>query len=133
MGGKSGNQSGAVAVEFALVLPLFLVLVIGVVEFGLIMYSKAVITNASREGARLGVTYSLPRKTAAEIETRVRDYLTPAGLNDATLTVTGAGGSTGSLLDVNVTYIYHFLVLPQLVTTLSGDLTLVGETVMRME
>jgi Flp pilus assembly protein TadG len=133
MGGKSGNQTGAVAVEFALVLPLFLVLVIGVVEFGLIMYSKTVITNASREGARLGITYTIPRKTTGEIETRVRDYLTPAGLNDATVTVTGAGGSAGSLLDVNVSYTYHFLVLPQLVTSLTGDLTLVGETVMRME
>ncbi len=128
-----GGQAGAVSVEFALVLPLFLVLVIGVMEFGLIMFTKVVITNASREGARLGVIYSVPRKTAGEIEAQVRNYLTPAGLDSATVTVTGAGGSAGSLLDVRVDYTYQFLVLPNLVTGLTGDHTLVGETVMRME
>ncbi len=43
-------------VEFAIVLPLLLILVFGVVEFGVMFYDKAVITNASREGARAGIT-----------------------------------------------------------------------------
>ena len=48
------NNKGASAVEFALVLPILIVLLFGIVEFGLLMYNKAVITNASREGARDG-------------------------------------------------------------------------------
>ncbi len=49
---------GAVAVEFALVAPLILVLLFGIVEFGVMMYNQAVITNAAREGARWGAVQS---------------------------------------------------------------------------
>lgn len=50
------NQKGAAAVEFAIVLPLFVIIVFGIIEFSLLFYAKAVITNASREGARLAVS-----------------------------------------------------------------------------
>ena len=52
---KTKRQSGQALVELALVLPLLLILAFGIVEFGLLMYNKAVITNASREGARVGI------------------------------------------------------------------------------
>jgi Flp pilus assembly protein TadG len=54
--GGRGEQ-GAAAVEFAIVLPLLLVILFGIVEFGLLLYDQAMITNASREGARSGVVY----------------------------------------------------------------------------
>ena len=43
-------------VEFAIVLLLLLILICGVIEFGVMFYDKAVITNASREGARAKIT-----------------------------------------------------------------------------
>jgi hypothetical protein len=46
---------GVAAVEFALVMPVLLFLFIGIVEFGIMLYDQAVITNAAREGARWGV------------------------------------------------------------------------------
>lgn len=46
------ESRGAAAVEFALLVPIFLVIVFGIVDFGLMFYSKTVITNAAREGAR---------------------------------------------------------------------------------
>ena len=52
------NQRGASAVEFALILPILICVLFGIVEFGLLMYDKAVITNASREGARAGIVFS---------------------------------------------------------------------------
>ena len=52
------GNNGASAVEFAVVLPL-LVLPFGIIEFSLALYDKAMITNASREGARAGI--GLPR------------------------------------------------------------------------
>ncbi len=121
------------AVEFALVLPLLLILVFGVLEFGLIMSAKGVITHASREGARLGVVYSIPRKTSAEISACVQAYLNSAGIDDAAITVTGAEGSSGSVLDVKVAYTYQFMVLPRLVESFTGELNLTAETVMRLE
>ena len=40
------------AVEFALILPIFLTLVFGVVEFGVLLTNKISLTNAARVGAR---------------------------------------------------------------------------------
>jgi len=49
------SDDGASAVEFAIVLPLLMLLLFGMIEFGLIIYNKQVITNASREGARYAI------------------------------------------------------------------------------
>ena len=54
---KIKKEEGASAIEFALVLPLLLVLVFGIIEFSILFYDKAMLTNASREGARVGIVY----------------------------------------------------------------------------
>ena len=54
------NQKGAALIEFAIVLPLLLLLVFGAIEFGLLFYNKQVITNASREGAGRHYPMELP-------------------------------------------------------------------------
>jgi Flp pilus assembly protein TadG len=43
-------------VEFALVFPLFILLLSGMVDFGMYLYSEMTVTNAVRDGARLGTT-----------------------------------------------------------------------------
>ena len=55
------NQKGAAAVEFAIILPLLLVLLFGIVEFSILFYNKAMITNASCEGARAGIVFAETR------------------------------------------------------------------------
>jgi Flp pilus assembly protein TadG len=133
MPSKPGEEGGA-GVEFALVGGLFLMVVFGILEFGLIWYSKGIIAHASREGARYGVTYSTPPKTAADIQTQVENYLRNMGFNNpVTVTITGAGGSTESPLSVKVDYAYTFLVLPAFVSNLGLTLNLSAETVMRLE
>ncbi|MGA9753981.1 MAG: TadE/TadG family type IV pilus assembly protein [Desulfobaccales bacterium] len=54
---KLRKDEGAAMVEFAIACSLLIMLVLGICEFGLIFYQKQVITNASREAARYGVTY----------------------------------------------------------------------------
>ena len=49
------TQSGAQLVEFAIILPLLITILFAVIEFGFMLYDQAIITNASREGARSGV------------------------------------------------------------------------------
>jgi Flp pilus assembly protein TadG len=128
------GQQGSSVVEFALISPIFLLLLFGILEFGLVMYSKGIITQAGREGARFGVVYSTPPKSAAQIQTQVQDYLTGAGFTGpVTITVTGAGGAKGAPLGVKVAYTYQYLVLPNFVTSLGGNLNLSTETVMLME
>ena len=50
-------QRGAAAVEFAIIAPLLFTIIFGIIEFSLLFYDKAVITNASREGARFGIVF----------------------------------------------------------------------------
>ena len=52
------SRRGQEVVEMALVLPLLLILVFGMVDFGLLVYDKAIVTNAAREGARAGVVFA---------------------------------------------------------------------------
>jgi Flp pilus assembly protein TadG len=51
------DQQGSYAVEFAIILPVFLLLVFGIVDFGHAWYMRHVMVNASREGARYGSRY----------------------------------------------------------------------------
>jgi Flp pilus assembly protein TadG len=131
---SSRKQQGASLVEFAVLAPVFVVLLFGLVEFGMSIYSKEVIGNASREGARFGVVYTTPRKTTTEIRTKVQDYLTKSGFTStATINVTGAGGASGSSLTVAVTYPYSFQVLPSFVSGLTGTINLTANSIMLME
>ncbi len=50
----SPDDEGAVLIEFAIVIGLFFLLVFGMVDFGLAINTKTQMTNAGREGARLG-------------------------------------------------------------------------------
>ena len=136
---RSNNQEGAGLVEFAILAPILVILLFGLLEFGLSLYNKEVLTSASREGARFGVVYSSPRKTTTEIQNKVQEYLTKSGFTDtATINVTGAGGASGSSLTVSVSYPYSFQVLPGFFasffdSTMTGTVTLRANTVMLME
>lgn len=76
---------GQSIVEFALILPLFLVLVFGVIEFGRAYIVYVTVTNAAREGARLGITGA----SASSIQSRAQTL----------------AGPFGSGLTVNVSYV----------------------------
>jgi Flp pilus assembly protein TadG len=71
------HRRGTAVVEFAIVLPVFFLMIFGMLEFGRMVMVKQVLTNASREGARLGV---LDGATTSEVETQVEAYLTSAAI-----------------------------------------------------
>lgn len=86
-GGARPRRAAAV-VEMAIVAPLLLALVFGIIEFGWMFAVRNAMTNAAREGARTG---TLQGRDAADVEARVRDYLTGIGLDDVvTVDVTEA-------------------------------------------
>jgi Flp pilus assembly protein TadG len=62
--GHVQSQKGSVLVEFALILPMFLLLLFGVISFSVALYDKTVLTIATREGARAGVKYVAGRTNA---------------------------------------------------------------------
>lgn len=70
---KLMKNTGAAVVEFAVILPLLLLLLFGIIEFGFLLYNKAMVTNASREGARAGIVIN-PRLSEAQIRNVVNSY-----------------------------------------------------------
>ena len=71
--GRQGRgRRGAAAVEFAIVAPVFVLLIFGMIEYGRMIMVQQIITNAAREGSRRVV---LETAEVLEIETSVREYL----------------------------------------------------------
>lgn len=93
-------QGGMAVVELALVLPIFLLVVFMMAEFGIIFYNKAVITNASREAARVGIVLRSPKPTTVEIQSKAVDYMSnylfSFGADSSTRPPTGCAGTTCS-------------------------------------
>lgn len=124
------NQSGQSLVEFALILPILLLLIMGIIEFGFIMNSYLTIQNASREGARIGIV------GAADLDIRNRVLSDSPNLQaaDLTINITPEEGSRGpgDTITVAVTYNYH-LVTPIISSLLNNSLVLNAQTSMRIE
>lgn len=77
---------GAVAVEMAIVTPLLLAMLFGIIEFGWLFTVRSTMVNAAREGARLG---ALEGTTATEIRDRTEELLAPMHIDDnCTVSVT---------------------------------------------
>ena len=130
-------QTGANLVEFALVTPLLLILVFGIADVSLALFDKAVITNASREGARAGMVFRPPtRVDNSEIQSVVNNYcstyLVTFGNSVPTTTISRTGQQSGALLSVSVAFNYEYVVLSRLIPGLSS-LNLTTTTVMRLE
>ncbi len=136
---KKKKQRGVAAVEFAIILIPLVLLVFGTIEFSTLIYDKAMITNASREGARAGIVYSYPNRISdAEIVNVVNTYcsnhmISLGGDSPVGTTITRAGNSSGDSLTVRVSYVYQFLILPSFMAALSNGLSLEAVTVMRLE
>ena len=145
-------QKGAAAVEFAIVLPLLLVFVFGIIEFGILLYDKAVITNASREGARTATLLhmnDLKQSMAyppGEVIDITKSYCSTRLINCSegnppvtVSAVTPSGTPAVNYRTVTVSYVYSFLVLPDILTILvpggtpQGTITLTASSTMRME
>lgn len=144
-------QQGTSIIEFAFVAPLFFLLLFGIIEFSVILFDKATITNASREAARAGIVFrdgdrSLASAIANENPDIIQvasdyatDYLISLGGASAITTtvsrndVNGNGiFDVGDELTVDISYPYSYLVLPSFVDALAG-LNLGATTVMLAE
>jgi len=122
------------AVEFAVVAPVFFLLIFGMIEYGRMVMVQQVITNASREGARLAV---LDGANFEEINSQVNDYLNSASINavNAMVTVepdppTSAGFGEPITVSVSIAFSkVSWLPSPMYL----GGKTLTATTVMRRE
>src|SRR3989337_2626478 len=116
---RKNGEKGQALVEFTLLVPIFLLLLFAIIDFGMGFYSWITVTNAAREGARLGVVMA----TEQQITDRV--YQTSDLPNEGTqmtVTVTNAQGQPGESVVVAVDYDYDLLTpLAGLVQFFSGN------------
>jgi Flp pilus assembly protein TadG len=100
------SESGAELIEFALTLPLLLLVVLGIIEFGFVFQQYEVVTNAAREGARIASLSSTYGATAAtrisNAKARVNDYLTAGGLSTSAATICVGPANNDALCDGSV-------------------------------
>jgi Flp pilus assembly protein TadG len=107
-------ERGAELIEFALVFPTLLIVMLGIIDFGFLFQRYEVVTNAAREGARVAI---LPGYTDGDVQARVTQYLTTGGLTGTSTTTVGApqslsvGGQCITVRPVTVTYQHDFLFL----------------------
>ena len=68
------HESGAMVVEFALVAPIFFLVLFATLELGIYLHDRQVLTNAAREAARYGIVMQSPRHDVTEIQQRALDF-----------------------------------------------------------
>jgi len=143
---KKKSERGAALVELAMVLPFLLLMLAGIIEFGLLFYNQQVLTNSTREGARAGIALTgkalidkgivTANDFKDEVDSVVQAYCQNHLITFNTgqvvgTTVDGALGSHPDELTVSVNYTYAFLI-PELLN-LGSTMQLNASTVMNME
>lgn len=138
------TDAGQSLVEFAMVLPFFLVLLFALVDFGRAFYTWLLVTNAAREGARAGAV----QLDSTGIDGRIysslcKTYPTDCSLDMAKLTTTpktGVQGPRGSSVSVTVSYAFEYVTpLGSMLAILPGGAdsiatpTISGYSSMRLE
>lgn len=132
------SERGAELIEMALVLPILLLVLVGIVEFGFMFQRFLVLTNAANEGARVAI---LPSYGAGDAEARAIAYAVASGLPANTVNAVmtpniaiAEGARCASGRRVTVTHAYQFTYINP-ITAMFGptlaNITLTGTSTMR--
>jgi len=135
------DDRGAELIELAIVFPILMLLVAGMVDFGFLFQRYETVTNAAREGARVA---TLPNYTSTDVEERVQSYLASSGLTETpVVTVTypnqtlPTSGRIVGTASVVVTYPSRFSFIGPIAAMVGGSgwgtITLRSSSVMRVE
>lgn len=129
---QRSTRRGAAAVEFALVAPLFLLLVMGMIEFGRALMVQQTLTNASRSGAREA---SLPDATVNSVRQLVSNQLESSGISVHTdrIQVTPNPATASANQPITVTVAVPFDDVSWLAGTFLSNMDLSASTSMRAE
>lgn len=143
------RERGAAAVEFALVLPVLVMIMMGIIDFGMVTNAQAIVANAARDGARVA---SMGGDAATSCVAAVNAASTLLGYSDTgdcstsvpsvTVTCLTPGGATcassfdtsrevGGTAVVSVTYTYTWV--SPAIFGLPGQTTITKQAFMRIE
>jgi Flp pilus assembly protein TadG len=141
------QEQGGIAAEFAIIMPVFLLLVFGIMDFGHAWYMRQMLSNASREGARYGTRYCtvggtrvIPNALSPSISSYVISKYSSLLPSDANMQVTippgsngYTSGNTGDDLGVKVNATKHWWVVGYLVPGIGSTTILSSTTWMKVE
>lgn len=133
-----GRDRGAAAVEFALMLPLLLLIVFGLIDFGRALNAQITITQAAREGARLDALGQSNSAVVSRTQTAATGLSLPASdVTESLVCVQDAGATADA--KVVVTYQFSFVTPVGAIAGLfggsgfGGPITLTAQGVMPCE
>jgi len=95
------SQKGQSLVEFVLVLPVFIILLFGIMEFGRLWETTNVLTSAAREGARVA---AVTAPNTSRVTNAAQNILASANISNVTINVTGPTASDEVVVTVSCNY-----------------------------
>ena len=122
------NEKGQSLVEFALLVPILILILMAVIEFGFMFNTYITINNASREGARLGSLGA----SDGEVALRVLEASPNLPAENFTISITPGNRNRGDMIRVSIQYDYQ-IITPIMSTVLNPLIDIEAETVMRVE
>ena len=126
-------EKGGVAVEFAMLLPLLVLLVFGIIQFGVLFNNYIAITHAAREGVRWAALEE-PESVVKDKAVEAAPSLKPA-IDPANITVDPSSRSIanqGEQVEVTVSYAVP-IIMPFINEILGANVTLVASATQRIE
>jgi Flp pilus assembly protein TadG len=123
------DEKGQNIVEFALVVPMLLLLVFGIAEYGRAWMTRNIMTGAAREAVRIAV---VPSGSISAAEARANQILSSAGISPANVNVNDDGTSFGTVT-ATVSYDFPVVVVGFIPGMDSSKITLTSTTTMRKE
>lgn len=124
------NKKGQSLVETAIVLPLVLLLLMAIIDFGFLFNNYIVISNASREAARKGSLGG----TDTEITQLIQSYTTTLDPSRLSIQIYPAESQRFHGSEIKITLQYdNRLITPVIGALLGEDISLQGQVIMRVE
>ena len=119
--------------ELALLLPVIVLILFGALEFGRVFNAWIVVTQAAREGARVGAAHCAGNAGCdADVEAWVMTSLSGLDAAQASWAMTPGPYTSGETLQVTVDYDVP-IITPLISVLIGSDVTVHGETSMRIE
>lgn len=128
------NEKGQAVVELALLLPILILIICGIVELGWLFTNQLMLNNVSREGARYGVVYSLDTNQLNNIKTKVQSLLPNYAKTSVNINVSYSNTITPRAGDVIVNLSYQVVPLTPVTDIFaSSGVLLKSKCVMKLE
>jgi Flp pilus assembly protein TadG len=130
---KENSEQGQGLVELALVLPILLLLLFGIIEFGRVMGAGVIVTHSARDAARYGAVGATNNEIVERIRTNTAASLyDPSAPSDLQIEITRTDVNGGRDIEVNVSYAVQ-LYMPIIPGLIGNPFIVEGSSLMRLE